>query len=115
MWKENTLEDLEGGLLEYETAGKFLADIRKKFGKEDEKSVKVAELKKLKQKSKTIEEFVQEFRRATRGSKYKRGPLVEEFKKGINGMICQRLMSNFNSDLSLLGHTMVLLWTWNIW
>ena len=45
--KENILEDLEGGLLEYETVGEFLADIRKEFGREDEESVKVAELRKL--------------------------------------------------------------------
>ena len=34
------LEDLEGELLEYETVGGFLVDIRKKFGGRDEKSVK---------------------------------------------------------------------------
>ena len=47
IWKENILEDLEGGLLEYETVGEFLADIRKEFGGGDEKMVKVAELKRL--------------------------------------------------------------------
>ena len=61
--KENILEDLEGGLLEYETVGEFLADIRKEFGREDEESVKVAELRKLEQRSKTMGEFVHEFRR----------------------------------------------------
>ena len=35
------------GLLEYEIIEVFLTDIRKEFGGEDEKSVKVAELKKL--------------------------------------------------------------------
>ena len=49
------------GLLEYETIGKFLADIRKEFGREDEKSVKVVELKRLEQGEKTIEKFIQEF------------------------------------------------------
>jgi len=39
-----------------------------------------------------IEEFVQEFRRVARGSRYKRRLLVEEFKRGINRVICQRLM-----------------------
>jgi len=29
------LEDLEGGLLEYETIGEFLTDTRKKFGEGD--------------------------------------------------------------------------------
>jgi len=43
------LEDLEIGVLEYETAGEFLADIKKEFGGGDEKEVKVAELKRLEQ------------------------------------------------------------------
>jgi len=29
IWKENVLEDLEGGLLEYETVGEFLTDIKR--------------------------------------------------------------------------------------
>ena len=41
MWKENTLKDLEEGLLEYEIAREFLVDIRKKFGRGDKKSVKM--------------------------------------------------------------------------
>ena len=48
----------EGGLLEYEIVGKFLADIRKEFGKEEKKSIKVAELKRLEQERKIMEEFV---------------------------------------------------------
>ena len=44
------LKDLKGGLLEYETVGEFLTDIRKKFRKENKEIVKVTELKKLKQK-----------------------------------------------------------------
>ena len=57
-WKENTLEDLEGGLLEYETVEEFLTDIRKEFGGGDEESMKVAELKKLEQEGKVIEKFI---------------------------------------------------------
>jgi len=81
------LEDLEAGLLEYETIGEFLADIRKEFGEGDEKSVKVAELKKLEQEERIMEEFIQEFKRVARGNKYKGKLLVEEFKKGINAII----------------------------
>ena len=88
VWKENILEDLEAGLLEYEMAGEFLAKIKKEFGGRDGKTVKIAGLRRLKQERKTIEEFVQEFRRVARGSRYKRRPLVEEFKRGINGTIC---------------------------
>ena len=70
------MEDLEGGLLEYETVGKFLANIKKEFRGEDKETVKVVELKRLEQEEKTIEEFVQEFRRAARGSRYKRSVMV---------------------------------------
>jgi len=41
------LEDLEGGLSEYEIAEEFLVDIKKEFGEGDEKTVKVAEIKRL--------------------------------------------------------------------
>ena len=44
IWKENVLEDLEEGLLEYETGGEFLTDIKKEFGGGDEELIKVAEL-----------------------------------------------------------------------
>ena len=43
------------GVLEYETAGKFLVDIKTEFGEEDEETVKVTELKRLEQERKTIE------------------------------------------------------------
>jgi len=78
---------LEEDLLEYKTAGEFLADIKKEFGERDEKGVKVAELRRLEQESKMMEEFVQEFRRAARGSGYKERPLIEEFKREMNGMV----------------------------
>ena len=81
------LEDLKVGLLEYKIAVEVLADIRKEFGEENKKLVKVAELKRLEQESKTMEKFVQEFRRAARGSGYEGRLLVEEFKREINATI----------------------------
>ena len=39
-----------------------------------------------------IEEFVQEFKRVTRGSRYEGRPLVEKFKRGMNGEIRRKLM-----------------------
>ena len=69
-----------------------MANIRKRFGGGNEKSVKVAELKRIKQEGKMMEEFVQEFRRVVRGSGYKRRLLVEEFKRDINGAIRRKLM-----------------------
>jgi len=34
-----------------------------------------------------IEEFMQEFRKVARESRYEGRPLIEEFKRGINGII----------------------------
>ena len=48
------LEDLEAGLLEYETVGEFLTDIKREFGEGDKKTVKVKELKRLEQEGKTM-------------------------------------------------------------
>jgi len=39
-----------------------------------------------------MEEFIQEFRRAARGSRYKRRLLIEEFKREMNRMIRRKLM-----------------------
>jgi len=47
--------------LEYESVGGFLIAIKKEFGEGDEELVKVAELKKLEQEERMMEEFVQEF------------------------------------------------------
>jgi len=43
-----------------------------------------------------MEEFVQEFKRAARESGYKGQPLVEEFKRGMNGVIRRKLMEAKN-------------------
>ena len=86
------MEELEAGKIKYETAEEFLISLKKEFGGGEEESVKVVELIKLEQGGKTMEEFVQEFKRAVRGSRYEGRPLVEEFKRGINGGIRRKLM-----------------------
>jgi len=78
--KENVMEELEAGEVEYETVEEFLTGLRKEFGGGAEESVKAAELRKLEQGGKMMEEFVQEFKRAVRGSGYKKRLLIEEFK-----------------------------------
>ena len=52
------LEELEAEELEFETVGEFLAEIKKEFGRGEEKLVKVVELRKLEQEGKMMEEFV---------------------------------------------------------
>jgi len=71
------LEELEVGELEFEMVGEFLAEIKREFGGGEEKLVKAAELSKLEQGGRMMEEFVQEFKRAVRGSGYKERPLVK--------------------------------------
>jgi len=90
------LEELEAGKLEFEIVGKFLVEIKKEFREEEEELVKVAELRKLEQGGKMMEEFVQEFKRVARGSGYEGRPLVEEFKRGMNGVIRRRLIEAKN-------------------
>ncbi len=43
-----------------------------------------------------MEEYVQEFKRAARGSGYEGRLLVEEFKRGMNGGIRRKLMEAEN-------------------
>ena len=68
------------GNLEYKTVKEFLADIKKELGRGNKEAVKVAELKRIEQENKTMEKFVQEFRKVARESGYKRKSLFEEFK-----------------------------------
>ena len=68
-----------------------MSDLKEKLGRGDNKIIKVVELKKS-VAEKMIEEFVQEFKRAVRESKYKEGPIIEEFKRGMNEVIRKKLM-----------------------
>ena len=78
-----------------------MAEIKKEFGEGEEESVKAAELRKLEQGGRMMEEFVQEFKRAARGSGYEGRPLVEEFKRGMNGAIWRKLMEAENQPSSI--------------
>jgi len=86
VWKENILEDLEAEELEFESVGEFLAEI-KEFGGGDEELVKIAELKRIEQGRRSMEELVQDFKRIARESGYEGCPLIKEFKRGMNGVI----------------------------
>jgi len=95
------MEELETGEIEFELAGKFLAEIKKEFGGGDEESVKVAELKKIEQEERTMEEFVQNFKRVAIRSGYEGCSLIEEFKRGMNGSIRRKLMEAENQPGSI--------------
>jgi len=74
------IEDLENWSLKFPIVGDFLTNLKQEFENEDDKSVKAAELKRIEQEAKIIEEFVQEFRRVTRESGFKGWALIKEFK-----------------------------------
>jgi len=61
VWKENVM-----GEIEYEMVEEFLLSLKKEFGRGKEESVKAAELRKLEQGERMMEEF----KRAARGSRY---------------------------------------------
>ena len=80
------LEELEAGELEFETVGEFLAEIKREFGREEEKSVKTVELRKLEQgklgwerqrEEEAKEEAGRKWEEKNRGKKQKRGKTVE--------------------------------------
>ena len=101
IWKENVMEELKSGELEYKSVEEFLTSLKKEFGGGKEESVKAVELRKLEQGGRMMEEFVQEFKRATRGSRYKGRPLVEEFKRVMNRVIRRKLMEAENQPGSI--------------
>jgi len=91
IWKDNSLDEIAKGTSVVQTVEQLFAKIRQEFGKFDEESKKVDELRVLEQGGKTVDEYVQEFRRAARGSSYEGRALVEEFKRGLNGVVRRRL------------------------
>jgi len=52
------LEDLKIGELEYIIVGEFLTDLKKEFDRENNKIIKVAELKKVEQENRTMKKSV---------------------------------------------------------
>ena len=101
VWKKNLMEELESGEVEYESIEEFFTSLKKEFGGGEEESVKAVELRKIEQGGRTMEEFLQEFKRAARGSGYEGRPLVEEFKQGMNGGIRRKLMEVENPPSSI--------------
>ena len=87
VWKENMIEELEAGEMKYESIEEFFTSIKKEFREGEEEATKVVELRRLEQGGRSMEEFVQIFKRVARGSGYEGRLLIEEFKRGINRRI----------------------------
>ena len=92
---------MEVGEVKYKSVEEFLTEINKKFGGRNEESVKVAELKKMKQGGQNMEEFIQDFKRVAKDNGYEGQPLIEEFKRGMNGAIRRKLMETENQPGSI--------------
>jgi len=101
VWKENVMEELEAGEIEHEMVEEFLISLRKEFRGGEEELVKAVELRKMEQGGRTMEEYVQEFKRAARGSGYEGRPLIEESKRGMNSGIRRKLMEVENPPTSI--------------
>ena len=76
VWKDNILDEIEKGTSEVETMEELFEKIRKEFGEFDEESRKADELRLLVQGPRTCNEYVQEFKRAVRGSGYEGRALI---------------------------------------
>ena len=58
VWKENMMEEVEAGEVEYESTEEFLTSLKKEFRGGEEELMKVAELRRMEQGGETIEEYV---------------------------------------------------------
>jgi len=90
-WKDNLLDELAKGKSEVKSAKQLFAKIRNDFGETSEKEKKIEQLRTIEQGERTCNEYIQEFKKVTRGSSYKRRPLIKEFKRGLNGAIRRKL------------------------
>jgi len=91
IWKDNILDEITKGTSTVQMVEELFTKTQQEFGEFDKESQKVDELRLLEQGSKTVDEYIQEFRRAARESGYERRALVEEFKRGLNRVVRRKL------------------------
>ena len=90
-WKDNLLDKLAKGESEVESAEQLFTKIRNDFRETSEEESKIEQLRTIEQGGRTCDEYVQEFKKVTRRSSYKGRPLIEEFKRELNGTIRRKL------------------------
>ena len=71
-WKDNLLDELAKGESEVETAEQLFTKIRNDFGETSEEKRKIEQLRMIEQGGRMYDEYVQEFKKVTRGSSYER-------------------------------------------
>jgi len=102
IWKDNILDEITKGTSAVNTEEELFTKIQQEFGEFDEESRKVDELRVLEQGGRTVDEYMQEFKRAARGSGYEGRALVEEFKRELNGTIRRRLAEAETSPTTII-------------
>jgi len=90
-WKDNLLDELAKGESEVESVEQLFTKIRNDFGETLEEKRKIEQLRTIEQEVRTCDEYMQEFKKIARGSGYEGRPLIEEFKRGLNGTIRRKL------------------------
>jgi len=90
-WKDNLMDKLAKGESEVKTVEQLFSKIRNDFRETSEEERKIEQLRMIEQEGRTCDKYVQEFKKVARGSGYKGRPLIEEFKKGLNGAIRRKL------------------------
>ena len=91
-WKDNLLDELAKKESEIEIVEVLFKKIRDEFGEISEEERKIEQLRTIEQEGRTCDEYMQEFKKVTRRSSYKRRPLIKEFKRGLNGAIRRKLI-----------------------
>jgi len=76
--------------------------IRNDFGETSEEERKIEQLRTIKQRGRTCDEYVQEFKKVARKSGYEGRPLIKEFKRGLSGAI-RRKLAEAEEPLSTIG------------
>ena len=74
-----------------ESTEQLFTKIRDNFRETSEEERKIKQLRTIEQGGRTYDEYMQEFKKVTRESSYKRRSLIEEFKRGLNGSIRRKL------------------------
>ena len=92
VWKDNLLDELAKKESEMELAEQLFTKIRDDFEETLEEKRKIEQLRTIEQGGRTCDEYVQKFKKVTRGSGYKRRPLIKEFKRGLSGNIRKKLV-----------------------
>ena len=80
------IEEAEVSMVE-----ELFTKMRNKFGETVEEDRKTEQLRMIEQEGRTCNEYVQEFKKVARESEYEGRPLIEEFKRGLNGGIRRKL------------------------